>query len=279
MIAATLTEALCSDLLNLGFGRLYVGSDIVRRIEGIYAHAKDFFDLPLAERLAYQLGNDSGFCPYGVEYSGAADQPDPIESFAATPRLPITSVPDRPAAAHALYREMLLAIDLLERLAEPIIIALASTVSRTDQTNTVSGSIRRWSSLQVNRALQVPAGTPLHQLHEDGHLLTLAFANAAGLEIQNADGVVTPISPEADCAIVMPGEIASLLSAGLVRPLFHRAVRHPRIIERMAVLYFVDLDPRACQPWRLGPVNEGVDIGQRVLSNAARFGRKPFELE
>jgi isopenicillin N synthase-like dioxygenase len=279
MTAAADTEALCTDLLGQGFGYLPIGSEIAEVIRSVFKRATDFFELPLAEKLTCQLPNDAGFHPFGVEYSGSADRPDPIESFTATARLPIANLPRSPDAAHALYGEMLRVFDALERLAEDVVIVLASRVSGIDQRTALSGSLRRWSSLQVNQALPVTPESVVHPLHEDGHLLTLAFATAPGLEIDCGSDALVPIPPSGDHAVVMPGEIAALLSAGLIPPLFHRVVRCSEAANRMALLFFVDIDPRLCRPWRTGPAHNAIDIGQRVLKNATRFGRKPFDLE
>lgn len=273
------SEALCADLLSQGFGFLPIGSEIAQGTKSVFERATDFFELPLAEKLTCQLPADSGFHPFGVEYSGSADRPDPIESFTATARLPIANLPRFPRAAHSLYSEMLRILDALEQLAEDVVVVLASTMTGIDQRAALSGSLRRWSSLQVNHALPITPESPVHPLHEDGHLLTLAFATAPGLEIECGSDALVPIPPSGDHAVVMPGEIAALLSGGLVPPLFHRVVRCSGAANRMALLYFVDIDPRLCRPWRAGPANSAIDIGQLVLSNATRFGRKPFDLE
>ncbi len=79
--------------------------------------------------------------------------------------------------------------------------------------------------------------------------------------------------------LVMPGEIVWLLSGGQIRPLHHRVRREPSCSERLALLFFGDINPRLCRPWVRADVNEGVDIGARVLTNAARFGLDGFPLE
>jgi hypothetical protein len=47
----------------------------------------------------------------------------------------------------------------------------------------------------------------------------------------------------------------------------------------MALLFFADIDPALCKPWIENETNLGVDIGARVLTNALRFGLKPYQPE
>ena len=77
----------------------------------------------------------------------------------------------------------------------------------------------------------------------------------------------------------MPGEILWLLSGGQIRPLYHRVRREPGCSERLALLLFGDINPRLCWPWVHTDINEGVDIGARVLTNSNRFGLGGFPLE
>jgi hypothetical protein len=79
--------------------------------------------------------------------------------------------------------------------------------------------------------------------------------------------------------LIMPGEIAWLLSAGEIQPLWHRVVPNHRIAERIAILFFADIDPQLCQPWVRGDVNTGVNIGERVLNNGERFGLAKYTLD
>ncbi|WP_407185115.1 carbamoyltransferase N-terminal domain-containing protein [Bradyrhizobium centrosematis] len=44
----------------------------------------------------------------------------------------------------------------------------------------------------------------------------------------------------------------------------------------MSLLFFADLDPQLCKPWKITPANRDVDIASRVLGNAARFGMDRF---
>jgi isopenicillin N synthase-like dioxygenase len=171
-------------------------------------------------------------------------------------------------------------IDILEPIAEILTIQLADTLSGHASYEKLRGAFRRWSCLQLNYSR--PANTPaafIHEPHEDGHLITISCADGPGLEVQTANGEFIPITTAYDEMVIMPGEIAWLLSGGQVRALYHRVRREPDCRERLAILFFVDIDPRLAKPWVNNKVNERVDIGARVLTNATRFGLNGFPLD
>src|SRR5258708_30685865 len=43
-----------------------------------------------------------------------------------------------------------------------------------------------------------------------------------------------------------------------------------RVSERLALLFFGDIDPKVCDPWVMNSVNAGIDIGARVQASVAR---------
>jgi isopenicillin N synthase-like dioxygenase len=132
----------------------------------------------------------------------------------------------------------------------------------------------------LNYSRPAEVTTPyINEAHEDGAFLTVAYANAPGLELRTADGDFVPTTNGQDNVLILPGEIAWLLSGGSVRPLYHRVRPDARFHERMTLLFFGDIDPGLCQPWVLNEVNKGVDIGARVLRNPTRFGLQEWKLE
>jgi isopenicillin N synthase-like dioxygenase len=70
--------------------------------------------------------------------------------------------------------------------------------------------------------------------------------------------------------------ILSLLTGGEIRPLYHQVRSHSRSEHRLSLLFFADLDPRLCEPWKITPANRDIDIASRVLGNAERFGMDGF---
>jgi isopenicillin N synthase-like dioxygenase len=239
--------------------------------------AYPFFRAPLEEKTSNSLPQDMGYRPIGVEYSQSPERPDLAESFAASARTSAAIEELRSPSARVLYERMLAVIDVFEPMAEELTVWLADAISGRPLGHNLRGAFRRWSRLQLNYSRPADATSPLiNDPHEDGDLLTIACATGPGLELQKAGGEFIPITTATNEVLVMPGEIAWLLSGGQIRPLWHRVRREPGCGERMSLLFFGDIDPSVCDPWVPNSVNSGVDIGARVLTSVTRFGLKGF---
>ena len=70
----------------------------------------------------------------------------------------------------------------------------------------------------------------------------------------------------------MPGDLLSVMTGGLVKPLYHR-VRNLNLADRLASMYFVNPDPSAaCAPFVVNANNRGIDVRERALRNPHKFG-------
>jgi isopenicillin N synthase-like dioxygenase len=67
----------------------------------------------------------------------------------------------------------------------------------------------------------------LQEEHEDAVYMTFTKADVPGLEVECGDGVYRALDLAPDQIAILPGEILSLLTGGLIRPLMHRVARHP----------------------------------------------------
>jgi isopenicillin N synthase-like dioxygenase len=112
----------------------------------------------------------------------------------------------------------------------------------------------------------------INEPHEDGALVTIAYASGPGLEMQMPNNDFMPITNDPWNVPVIPGEIAWLLSGGHIRPVYHRVRPEPHYSERIALLFFGDINPRLCEPWIQNEINRNIDIGDRVLKNPKRYG-------
>lgn len=252
-----------------------VGSAIANALEAGF----QFFRSDIEEKLGTILPEGCGYVPLGIEYSQSQDRPDPIESFTASARTIEAANRLNSAKARSLYQSLLLVFEIFEPIAEAIAIDLASTLG-IDREKELAGAFRRWSCIQMNYSRPLAATTRLiHETHEDGHFVTIGCSTAPGLEVQVGDGTFVPVSTSATRLVLMPGRLAYLLSGGYVRPLFHRVISDPKCEERIALLFFADVAPLACEPWVKNTVNAGVDIGATVMTNAARFGITGFSAE
>jgi hypothetical protein len=242
--------------------------------------AREFFNAPENVKVLNTLEYECGYRRLGIEYSVSADRPDQIESFTVSPHVVPVGEELPSSSARLLHSQMLSVFQQLEPIVESIAITWANRVSGNDWAETLKGGLKRWSRLQVNFSRPaLSTGTNIHDSHEDGNLLTLACATEIGLEVQRADGLFVSVPASLDNMLIMPGEIAWLLSAGEIQPLWHRVVPKHRITERIAILFFADIDPQLCQPWVRGDVNTGINIGERVLNNGERFGLAKYTLD
>jgi isopenicillin N synthase-like dioxygenase len=264
-------------VLRDGYDFLESSAEIANAVAATYQAGYDFFRAPLAEKTSNTLSEDCGFRITGIEYSQSAERPDQVESFSATARDSDLSKLET-EKGRFLYQCMRETIDLLEPVAETLAIMFAEEADQGADTARLRGAFRDWSCLQLNysRPSACSAGM-INEAHEDGHLLTLASADGPGLEIQTTEGGFVPANVGATSLLIMPGEIAWLLSGGLIRPLYHQVRPERHLHERIALLYFGDVNPDACSPWVKNKVNEGVDIVERIKENSSRFGLIGFE--
>jgi isopenicillin N synthase-like dioxygenase len=263
-----------------GFLLLRLAEVAYQTVNSTFEAAYPFFRAPLEEKILNKLSQDSGYRPMGVEYSQAPERPDLVESFTASfrTRAEITRLPL--PNAQLLFERMLNTIDAFESIAEAITIRLADELSENQAGEKLKGAFRQWSRLQLNYSRPASAtATFINETHEDGDLLTVACATGPGFELQAANEEFIPITTAPDEVLVIPGEIAWLLSGGLIKPMYHCVRPEPCERERMALLFFGDIHPQLCEPWIKSEVNANVDIGARVLTNATRYGLHGFTLE
>jgi isopenicillin N synthase-like dioxygenase len=275
-----LRKSASEQLAENGFLLASVSEEVRRSIDITFRCAKDFFSRSGTEKLESKLPYDCGYRPPGVEYSSSSDTPDAIESFTASIRTREKGRKLKSVRAFRLHERMIGVFKLLEPLAEILSVELARTVSGDDWSASMRGAFHRRSRLQINYALPTQSKLEfINELHEDGHLLTIACSTAPGLEVLLQEQTFAcPYGMPGDVT-VMPGNIAWLLSGGHVRPLHHRVRRMEDQRERMSLLFFADVDPSRCEPWIRNSVNAQVDIGACVLANNARFGISDFPLE
>lgn len=172
---------------------------------------------------------------------------------------------------------MLKVIDAWELIAESLTIWFAENLTNCEMRSVLQGAFRNWSSLQVNHTYsEITDDELINDLHEDGHLITVACSTGPGLELLTRSGKFLPVTTKCNEVVIMPGEIIWLLSGGYVRPLYHRVRSERNRQNRLALLFFGDIDPRLCKRWVLNEMNANTDIGARVLTNAKRFGLEGF---
>jgi isopenicillin N synthase-like dioxygenase len=233
-----------------------------------------FFRTPLEEKLRNVLPKDGGYRPQGIEYSRSPDQPDQIESFTVTAWTSADALPT--ASARKLHARMITVSHTLESVAETLMLRLAESISGRPSER-LRGGFRRWSRLQLNYSRPAAVTTSfINELHEDGVLMTVTCVTGPGLEVQSRNGCMIPLVAGPNEALAMTGEIAYLLSGGVLPPLHHQVCAIADCPERMALVFLGDLEPELCDPWIENGINKDVDIGDRVRTSALRYGLQGF---
>ena len=259
------------------FLRIQLDETTHAAITATFDAAYPFFRAPLQEKKPNSLPQDGGYRPYGIEYSQSSNVLDQIESFTASDRTRLGTNSLPAASARLLHKRMLVTFDALESIAEELTIRVAESITGGAFRNKLQGAMRRWSRLQLNYAK--PANTKMafiNEAHEDGVLMTLVCATQPGFEAQMQDGEFIPLTTASGEVIALAGEITWLLSGGLVQPLFHRVRPVGDYSERLSLIFLGDIYPKLCEPWIKNEVNANIDVGERVLTSASRFGLQGF---
>jgi isopenicillin N synthase-like dioxygenase len=278
-----MTFALPSDtterLRREGFLLLPLPGPSLQAIDAAFDAARSFFAEPDSEKDACRLPLDCGYRPCGAEFSMSPDIPDALESFTISERTRGNGNALVVASGLSLHQRMFAAFTDIEILSERLICRIANDVGH-DAPQLVAGSLRRWSRLQLNHAQPNETSNDfINEVHEDGHFLTIVKSTGAGLEVRLPSGEFVPLPVGTGEVLIMPGQIACLMTGGVIQPLYHRVRKVSDQPGRMALLFFADIAPEHCIPWKRTPENAGIDIAQRVLTNSSRFGVRDFPLQ
>jgi isopenicillin N synthase-like dioxygenase len=270
-------EAYRRDLLEKGYALFALPDEVEAGIQAVYAMAEDFFELPADLKSRTELPFGCGHIPFGQEHSGDPTEPDQVDIFIASARTAPLAAALEIIPARQLHTVMMRVFDAIECLAEALLCHIAEQLCSGSAIR-LRGGLRRWSLLQLNRVLPIEPGALVNAQHEDGHLLTFAHATGPGLELKVADAFV-PIARPPKRVVLMPGSALTLLTGGQIPPLHHQVRAYSSERPRLSLMFFADLDPSLCQPWRQDACNDGVDIGAHVLANSPRFGVPGFTRE
>jgi isopenicillin N synthase-like dioxygenase len=222
--------------LNYGFATLDTPPAAKHQINGIFRIGSCFFEMDSERKALAALPLDTGYRPFGIEYSAAPTRPDQMESFSVSNRIPIREH-ILPAIAHDLREEMLKIFDVLEPLVEDLTSSLAKRlISRSTAQRNFQGSFRNWSLLQLNYSHpSIISSDYINDIHEDGCLMTIMSVTGPGLELKASDGSFVPKEP-LEQLLFISGEILTLLSGGKVPTVYHRVRPAPGLQHRMSLL-------------------------------------------
>lgn len=264
----TATHSYSDELLARGYALVPISRSNRLALDALDGALAAFFSRSQSDKERHACPNfHFGFRPYGRQYSSIPERPDLNESF--------TYWGDNPTYVPA-HQELTTLMDAMHNhwssvseLADHVLSALATHFGSAQRID-----FRRSSYLEAN-AYNVRSSRPLLQdRHEDGHLLTIAYSNRPGLEIE-AEGRMTPVEGASDHFVLMPGSLMTALTGAVIKPMFHQ-VRDLGFSDRRAVLFLVNPPfDRPTVPFVSNATNVGVDLGRLARSHGAVFGLPP----
>jgi isopenicillin N synthase-like dioxygenase len=267
-------SAAARDILDHGYAVVKLSDLDAGRLQSAIGTAVEFFRRPDEEKIKH--GSDDhnyGYRPFGIEYSITPERPDMNECFTLwSSRLDLIPNADD---ISPLTESFLHWRDSLAPLVGDILNEVARRFGAT------APAFEKASYLQINYCLPTPLERDLLQdKHEDGHMVTVLHSNAPGLEIYAGgtdDPTVTPILPDTDEIVIMPGSVLTALSAGAIEPLYHQ-VRNHGLDDRQSIMYFVN--PEVDEPlfaWVDSADGSRADIREHVQNAPTMFGLPPVE--
>ena len=227
----------------------------------VLAAAREFFALPLAERLAIENVNSQQFRGYtrlGTEHTaGAPDLRDQLdigpERAAPTlgpndpPYLRLIGPNQWPAGVPGLKPAVLDWLAQADRAAREVLRALAAALGQPE------GYFDAWFddeasiSLKVVRYPGAPAGDGASRQgvgpHKDyGYLAFVLQDQVGGLQVEASPGQWVDVSPVPGALVFNIGELLEVATQGYLRATVHRVVSPPSGVDRYSVPFF--LGPR-----------------------------------
>ncbi len=234
-------------------------------LQGAFSAGKQFFVNPRDVKGRYSAADlNHGYRPMGHEYSVSPDRPDVNECFVIwrdrKDLIPHADELGWLLTPWAAYRE------LLDQVVEEVVTLVAKNFGDYHVPE-----FRSASYLQMNAYTDSTSDRDLLQdAHEDGHMITIHYANSLGLEAKIGEEYQSVVL-DADTLLLMPGSILTGLTSGKVPPLYHR-VRNRHVTGRGSLMYFVN--PSLAQPvysWS-SEGEHGEDLREKIRSNPSMFG-------
>jgi isopenicillin N synthase-like dioxygenase len=228
-------------------------------IDGPYRAFQQFFALPLATEMKYNVPGNAGargYTPFGIETAKDSKYPDLKEFYHIGRELPAGSryaqwmapnlwpdeVPDFREQAYGLFQALdALGARVLSALALHLGLAGDFFVEPTRFGNSILRPIH-YPPITSPDIPNVRAGA-----HEDINLITLLVgASAAGLEVKARNGDWVPFTAEADTIVVNIGDMLQRLSNHVYPSTTHRVVNPPGEAARQprySTPYFLHANP------------------------------------
>lgn len=252
-------------ILETGYAKTTLSPSEIAKLRQAFEAGRELFAMPDEMKLVHMSADmNHGFRPMGVEYSQSKDRPDLNESFSMwydrSDLIPKAEEIGPLIGAWNVYREF------LDSLVQAVAVTLARRFGARKAVDFKSASY-----LQMNSYSYITEKREfLQDMHEDGHMMTVHYANAPGLEVKTGSGACA-LDIDRESILFMPGSVLTELTSGTVPPLYHQ-VRNHRIVGRASLQYFVN--PSLHEPvFRWGDPEEAeTDLRSGICGNPSAFG-------
>lgn len=226
---------------NIGFACVKNHFTPEEEIKKFYSSVEDFFKLPVATKVKYEipdLGGQRGYTSYGREHAKGSDAPDLKEfwqigqeiegNYVSKEQYPdnvqVSEIPDFNHQSMVLYRGF-------EKSGSILLKAIASYLGLEE--NYFEPFIRNGNS--ILRAIhyppitQEPKNAIRAEAHEDINLITLLVgASAEGLEVLTSEGNWLAVNAPENHFVINVGDMLQRLTNNRLKSTTHRVVNPPR---------------------------------------------------
>jgi isopenicillin N synthase-like dioxygenase len=257
-------DAAAHSLVTQGYALVRDETSLMPLVRAAFSEGQGFFDENQEHKLAAASPSKlEGYRPIGTEFSETPEQPDLCESFSVwgwnSAEVEVRAWSTR----NRLHGAMTLALPGFAGITNAVLEALRLRLNRKGQKIVASEA----SYLQINHYRPRHFDREfLQETHEDGHVLTIHKATGSGLEYCAGDHFA-PLMTKDNGFLLLPGSLLTLITGGVIPPLFHRVRNDHSSAVRQSLLYFVNpslVDETA--PWIDNHTNRGVSIRSVALS-------------
>lgn len=256
-------------LIDRSFAILDCDDLLVGATDRILKAGHDFFAKPDTQKqAAATLERLEGYRPIGSEFSISPDHPDLCEVFSVWPWNADRSEVRAWATASELHKTVTEALPIYGSVAARLMNAVRRLIKPDSQQLDLSEA----SYLQLNHYTPSRHGRHLLQEeHEDGHIITLIRPTSPGLEVKIAEAF-EPVTLASNQVIALSGGLLTILTGGMIPPLFHRVRNNRATTIRQSVIFFGNPSVSSdTSPWIENETNANANI--RELANSCIGGR------
>lgn len=228
------------------------------KLDLAYEKSKQLFNLPLNYKQKYNVGDNRGYTPFGVEHAKDSSAPDLKEFWHVGRELPndselIDAYPNNvwPEEVPGFKKIFLELFESLDFVGETLLEALSFSLD-------VSNDYFKKLDFEGSSILRLLHYPPISKeadpkqvraaAHEDINLITiLVAASTSGLELLDRDGKWLPVETDKNNLIVDAGDMLARITNDIIPSTTHRVVNplDGQNVSRYSMPYFIHPNPNS----------------------------------